>query len=83
MHKNQTGACFIITSKICCTKQISKSVSNAFKLIYSQIENFLKNAKFLANYNKVCVLQNADAIVQSLNNREEKKLQNLLPQITF
>ena len=52
MHKNPTGALFIISSKICSSKQISKSVSNVFKLIYSQIEFFYKNDKFLPNYNK-------------------------------
>ena len=32
MHKNQTGARFIIASETCSTKQISKSASNVFKL---------------------------------------------------
>ena len=53
MHKNLTGARFIIASKICSTKQISKSVSNIFKLIYSQIEDVHKDAKFLSNYKKM------------------------------
>ena len=56
MHKNPTGARFIIASKICFTKQFSKFVSNIFKLVYYQIENFHKNAKFLSNYNKFWVL---------------------------
>ena len=38
IDNNTTGARFNIASKICSTKQISKSVSNVFKLIYSQIE---------------------------------------------
>ena len=45
MNKNPVGASFIISSKICSAKQISKSVSNVLKLIYSQV--FHKNAKFL------------------------------------
>ena len=64
MHKNPTGARFTIVSKICSTKQISKSVSNVFKLIYSQIENFCENANFLSNYNNLWVLQNFDSIIQ-------------------
>ena len=52
MHKNPIGARFIIASKICTTKQISKSVSNVVNLVCSQIENFHENAKFLSNYNK-------------------------------
>lgn len=37
IHKNPTGARFIIASKISPTKQISESSSKAFKLIYSKI----------------------------------------------
>ena len=42
MHKDPPGARFIIASKQCSTKKISKSVSSAFKLMHSQIENFHK-----------------------------------------
>ena len=75
IHKNPTGARLIIICKIFSTKQISKSVSNVFKLVYSQIENFHKNAKFLLNYDAFWVLQNSELIIQSLNNINEKVLQ--------
>ena len=78
MHKNPTGARFVIASKICSRKQISESVSNFFKLVYSQIENVHINAKFLSNYNKFWVLQNSNAFIQSLNN-----IPNLFQQMTF
>ena len=65
MHKNPKGACFIIASKTCSTKQISKSVSNFFKPVYSQVENFHKN--IYSNYNKFWVLQKSDPIIQPLN----------------
>ena len=38
IDNNTTGARFNIASKICSTKQISKSVSNVFKMVYSQTE---------------------------------------------
>ena len=38
--------------KYALTKQISKSASDVFKLAYSQIRDFQKNAKFLLNYHK-------------------------------
>ena len=66
--KNQTGARFINAPKICSTKQISKSISNVFKLVFSKIENFPKSAKFLSNYGKFWVLQNSDLIIPSLSN---------------
>ena len=78
MHKNPTGASFIIASKICSTKQICKAVSNVFKFVYSEVENFRKYAKFLSNYNRFWVLQNSDPILQSLKNINKKSEQNLL-----
>ena len=74
MHKNPAGACLIIATKICSTKQIPKFVSNAFKLIYFQTEIFYKNAQFASTYNKLCVLQNADSVIQYLNNTSKKSL---------
>ena len=40
MHKDTTGAHFIIASKTCSTKQISKFVSNVFQLVFSNIITF-------------------------------------------
>ena len=34
MHKNPIGARFIIASKICATKTLSKHVAAAFKMFY-------------------------------------------------
>ena len=46
-HKTPTGTRFIIASKHCSTKEMSTAVSLVFKLIYNQVENFHKKAKFL------------------------------------
>ena len=73
MHKSPSGSRFIIASKHCSTKPLSKAVSNAFKLIFRQIENFHKNAKFLSNYNKFWVLQNCDPILSTLKSINKKK----------
>ena len=72
-HKNPTGKRFIIASKHCSTKLISRSVSLVFKLIYHQIENFHTKAKFLSNYNKFWVLQNCDPVLESINRINKKK----------
>ena len=72
-HKNPTGKRFIIASKHCSTKQISTAVSNAFKLIYKQVENFHKKAKFLSNYNKFWVLQNSTPVIDILNKINRKR----------
>ena len=74
LHKNAIGFRFIIVSKNCSTKPLSKAVSNVFKLIHFQIENFHRNSKFLSNYNKFWVLQNVDSVTENINiiNRKKK-----------
>ena len=76
MHKNPSAFRFIIASKQCSTKQISKAVSSAFKLIFHQIENYHKKAKFLKNYNKFWILQNTEPIlniIKKINRRKGAK----------
>ena len=43
MHKMPFGAKFIIASKKCINKQLSKHVTSAFKLCYDQIDLYHKN----------------------------------------
>jgi len=73
MHKTPSGNRFIIASKHCATKPLYGAVSSAFKLIFSQIERFHKNAKFFKNYNKFWVLQNVDPVIDILRNINSKK----------
>ena len=74
LPKNPVGSRFIIASENCSTNPLSKAVSNIFKLIYSQIENFQRKSKFLSNYNKFWVIQNVDPVIQNINiiNRKKK-----------
>ena len=72
-HKKPTGKRFIIASKQCSTKQISSNVSLVFKLIYNQVENFHKKAKFLSNYNNFWVLQNCDPVLQSIKQINKRR----------
>ena len=73
MHKTPIGSRFIIASKVCSTKAISKAISNVCKLIYSQTENYHIKAKYLSNYNKFWVLQNIDPIISKLNEINRKR----------
>ena len=73
IHKNPSSCRFIIASKQCSTKPISKTVSSVFKLIFNQVEKFHKNAKFFSNYNKFWVLQNSEPIIITLKNINRKK----------
>ena len=71
-HKKPTGKRFIIASKQCSTKKISKAVSHVFKLIYNQVENFHLKAKFLSNYNKFWIIQNSDPVLESITRINKK-----------
>ena len=73
MHKSPSGHRFIIASKNCSTKPLSKAVSSAFKLIFNQVERFHTKAKFFSNYNKFWVLQNADPVISILDKINKKK----------
>ena len=73
MHQKPTKHQFIVASKSCSTKQLSTAVSNTFKLIYRQTENFHRYSKFDANYNKFWVIQNTDPVLASLNKINGKK----------
>ena len=73
MHKNPTKHRFIVASKSCSTKQLSTAVSNTFKLIHRQTENFHRFSKFDANYNKFWVIQNVDPVLETLKKINGKK----------
>ena len=70
LHKSPVGSWFIIVSKNCSTKPLSKVVFNVFKLVYSHIENFHYKSKFLSNYNKFWGLQNVNPVI--IINRKKK-----------
>ena len=73
LHKNPVDSLFITVSKNCSTKPLSKAVSNEFKLIHSQTENFHRKSKFFSNYNKFWVLQNVDPAIENINIISRKK----------
>ena len=58
LNKNPIGSQYIIASKKCLMKPLSKAVSNIFKLIYSQIENSHHKSKSITNsgYSKMLIL---------------------------
>ena len=72
-ERHPSGCRFIIASKRCSTKPLSKAVSSAFKLIFNQVERFHTKAKFFSNYNKFWVLKNADPVISILDNINRKK----------
>ena len=51
MHNNSLGTRFFVASSKCSTKQLSKTISYIFKLIFEQIQNFHLKSKFYTNIN--------------------------------
>ena len=72
MHKDPVGFRFIIASKECSTKLLSKNVSKVFKLIYNQIENFHDKSTFYSNYKQFWVVQNSFPVVEKMNKINQK-----------
>ena len=76
MHYTPSRARFIVSSAKCSTKPISQVVSNAFKLIFKQIQNFHDQSKFYKNYNRFWVIDNSKPLIERLdviNTRKKAK----------
>ena len=67
MHYTPSRARFIVSSAKCSTKPISRLVSNAFKLIFNQIQNFHAESKFYKNYNRFWVINNSKPLIERLD----------------
>ena len=77
MHKNPTGARFIIASKKCSTKLLSKAVSKAFKLIFHQIEHFYDKSHFYKSFNQFWVIENSKPVldkIKKINSKQNAKV---------
>ena len=58
MHKIPSGERFIIAGKKCINKQLSKHVTSAFKLCYSQIDAYHKKTYYFSGAKTFWVIQN-------------------------
>ena len=66
MHKTPVGKRFIIASKNCSTKQLSKDVSKIFKLLFRQVRNFHDKSLFYSNYNHFWVVENSTPVLEKM-----------------
>ena len=76
MHYTPSRARFIMSSAKCSTKPLSNVVSNAFRLIFNQIQNFHEKSKFYKNYNRFWVINNSKPLIDKLsviNTRKKAK----------
>ena len=66
LHKNPVKARFIIASKRCTTKTLSKDVSSIFSLFQRQIEIYYKKAHFYSGIKSYWIVQNRDPVMQAV-----------------
>ena len=73
MHKNPSGARFIVASSKCSTKPLSKNISYIFKLILEQVQNFHLKSKFYGNINCFWVVKNSFPVIEKLDKINKRK----------
>ena len=72
MHKNPIGYRFIIASKTCTNKELSKHVTSAFKLFHMALESYWDISKFHSGVNSFWVIQNNQPVVDAINKTNKR-----------
>ena len=72
MHKKPVGCRFIIASKDCSTKPLTKAISNVFKMIFDTVESFHNKSLFYSRLNKFLVVQNSFPVTAKLDKMNNK-----------
>ena len=72
LHKTPSKSRFIIASKQCSMKQLSKDVTSIFKLAYNQIERYNHKANTFSGIKTFWVIQNSKPVLATLHNVSNK-----------
>ena len=72
MHKNPIGYRFIIASKTCTNKELSKYVTSVFKLFHMALESYWDISKFHSGVNSFWIIQNNEPVVDAINRTNKK-----------
>ena len=73
MHKTPSGAIFIIAGKKCINKQLSKHVTSAFKLCYSQIDAYHKKTYYFSGAKTFWVIQCNSLLLECIKKINKRK----------
>ena len=73
MHQIPSDAKFIIAGKKCINKQLSKHVTSAFKLCYSQIDPYHKKTYYFTGAKTFWVIQNNSLPLEYINKINKRK----------
>ena len=67
MHKTPVGARFIIASKKCSVKNISKNVSSVFKLFFRQLQSYWDKTFKYTGVKSFWVVENNKPVADAIN----------------
>jgi len=73
LHKSPIKAWFIIASKKCSVKTLSKDITSIFKLAYNQVDRYNQKASTFSGINTFWVVQNSQPIISAKSKVNSKK----------
>ena len=73
LHKNPVKCRFIIASKYCTVKHLSKSISSIFSLFSKQIETYNKKAHYYSGIKSYWIVQNRDPVIDAVKNSVSRR----------
>ena len=83
MHKKPVGARFIIASKECVTKELSKDIASLFKLFMLQVKNYHKKSQYFSGIKSFWVIENNLNVIMSLKSLSKKNRAKQLSTFDF
>ena len=83
LHKNPVGFRFIIASKRCTTKKLSKYTSSAFTLFQKQIEKYHRVSHFYSGIKTYWIVQNRDPVLEAVKKSEKRKSAKCISSFDF
>ena len=75
MHKKKK---FIVATRKCSTRALSKTATKAFKLILKQIQSFHEKSHFYSDCKKFRVVENSKSLIDSLDQINTKQNAQLM-----
>ena len=83
LHKNPVKFRFIIASKQCTIKHLSKNMSSIFSLFMKQIETYNRKARYYSGINSYWIVHNRDPIMKTINKSVSRKSAKCISSFDF
>ena len=73
LHKNPVKSRFIIASKHCTIKRLSKNLSSIFTLFQKQIDTYYAKAHFYSGIKSYWIINNRDPVLRAVSKSQARK----------